>query len=49
MQLCGGRRRRHGGLRRGSGRRCYGHGDEDKNRGSKRGVEEKKINALDTM
>jgi len=38
MQLCGGRRRRrHGGLRRGSRRRCYGHGDEDKNRGRKKG------------
>jgi len=41
--LCGGRRRRgHGGLRSGSGRRCYRHGDEDDNIGRKRGVEEKK-------
>jgi len=43
MQFCEGRRRRgHGGLRRGNGRRCYRHGDEDDIRGRKRGVEEKK-------
>jgi len=33
-------------LIRGSGRRCYGHGDEGDNRGRKRGVEEKKLMLL---